>query len=222
MNPAPAAACRILVADDHDLVRRGVRALLETQPGWQVCGEAVNGREAVCQAGRLRPDLVVIDIGMPELNGVEAIRQIKGQRPEAVILALSLHDSEQMVHDVLAAGARGYVLKSDAGERLVTAVRSLLDGGTFLTPLVESIVLAGYLRHDAEASPCVPAGALSAREREVVQLLAEGRCNKEVASALGISVHTAESHRASIMRKLGLHSIAELVHYAIRNGIVIA
>ena len=218
-----APLCRILVADDHDLIRRGVRALIESQPGWEVCGEAADGRSAVRMAGRLRPDVVVLDIGMPELNGIEAIRQIKAERPEAAILALSLHDSEQLVHDVLAAGARGYVLKSDASQRLVAGVRTLLEGGTFLTPLVESMVLAGYLRHDLYAGRPGPApGALSAREREVVQLLAEGRCNKEVASALGISIHTAESHRASIMRKLDLHSITELVHYAIRNGIVVA
>lgn len=214
---------RILVADDHDLIRRGVRALIESQSGWEVCAEAANGREAVRQTARLHPDVVVIDIGMPELNGIEAIRQIRAERPTLPILALSLHDSEQLVHDVLAAGARGYVLKADAGDRLVAAVRALLDGGTFLTPTVESMVLAGYLRRDEEVAPAtVPPSALSAREREVVQLLAEGRCNKEVASALGISVHTAESHRASIMRKLGLHSITELVHYAIRNGIVVA
>jgi DNA-binding NarL/FixJ family response regulator len=217
-----APLCRILIADDHDLIRRGVRALLESQPGWEVCGEAADGRSAVRMAGRLRPDLVVLDIGMPELNGIEAIRQIKAERPEASILALSLHDSEQLVHDVLAAGARGYVLKSDASERLVAGVRTLLEGGTFLTPLVESMVLAGYLRRDQPADRPPAPSALSAREREVVQLLAEGRCNKEVASALGISVHTAESHRASIMRKLDLHSITELVHYAIRNGIVVA
>lgn len=216
-------AARILIADDHDLIRRGVRALIESQSGWEVCAEAADGREAVRQTSRLRPDLVVIDIGMPELNGVEAIRQIKTERPETPILALSLHNSEQLVHDVLAAGARGYVLKSDASERLVAAVHTLLDGGTFLTPLVESMVLAGYLRHDQDAAHAsAPPSALSAREREVTQLLAEGRCNKEVAGALGISVHTAESHRASIMRKLDLHSITELVHYAIRNGIVVA
>jgi DNA-binding NarL/FixJ family response regulator len=214
---------RILVADDHELVRRGVRSLLESQPGWEVCGEAANGRQAVAEARRLQPDLVVMDIGMPVLNGLEAIRQIKAERPGVECLVLTLHESEQVVHEVLTAGAHAYVLKSDTGDRLITAVRALQEHSAFFTPHVEAIVLAGYLRPREtavtnERSP----SRLTAREREVVQLLAEGKSNKEVATALGVSVRTAETHRTNIMRKLELHSISELVRYAIRNGIVAA
>jgi len=214
---------RILIADDHELVRRGVRSLLESQPGWEVCGEAANGRQAVAEARRLVPDLVIIDIGMPVLNGLEAIRQIKAERPETECLVLTLHESEQVVHEVLTAGAHAYVLKSDTGDRLITAVRALQEHAAFFSPTVEAIVLAGYLRpRDTAVAPERSPSRLTAREREVVQLLAEGKSNKEVAGALGVSVRTAETHRTNIMRKLELHSISELVRYAIRNGIVAA
>jgi DNA-binding NarL/FixJ family response regulator len=216
-------ALRILIADDHELVRRGVRSLLESEPGWEVCGEATNGRQAVSEARRLAPDLVVIDIGMPVLNGLEAIRQIKAERPETECLVLTLHESEQVVHEVLTAGAHAYVLKSDTGDRLVSAVRALQEHAAFFTPQVEAIVLAGYLRpRETAVQPTRLPSRLTAREREVVQLLAEGKSNKEVGGALGVSVRTAETHRTNIMRKLELHSISELVRYAIRNGIVVA
>ena len=211
---------RVLIADDHEVVRRGIRGLLDDEPGIEVCGEAVDGRDAVRKAAQLVPDVLIIDIGMPELNGLEAIRQIKQSQPGIAVLVITLHDSEQVVHDVLAAGALGYVLKSDAGTRLVAAVRTLIEGGAFLTPKVESVVLAGYLRGERQASDGSQSALLTAREREVVQLLAEGKCNKEVAGALGVSVHTAETHRANVMRKLDLHSIGELVRYAIRNGMI--
>lgn len=214
------AVHRILIADDHEVVRRGVRGLLECEPGLEVCGEAVDGRDAVRKAAALTPDVLVIDIGMPELNGLEAIRQIKQTQPKIAVLVITLHDSEQVVHDVLAAGAMGYVLKSDAGTRLIAGVRTIIEGGAFLTPKVESVVLAGYLRQDRETSTQSQSAVLTAREREVVQLLAEGKGNKEVASALGVSVHTAETHRANVMRKLDLHSIGDLVRYAIRNGMI--
>lgn len=214
---------RILIADDHELVRRGVRSLLESEPGWEVCGEATNGRQAVAEARRLAPDLVIIDIGMPVLNGLEAIRQITAERPETECLVLTLHESEQVVHEVLSAGAHAYVLKSDTGDRLVSAVRALQEHAAFFTPQVEAIVLAGYLRpREAAVAPERSSSRLTAREREVVQLLAEGKSNKEVAAALGVSVRTAETHRTNIMRKLELHSISDLVRYAIRNGIVAA
>jgi DNA-binding NarL/FixJ family response regulator len=213
---------RILVADDHEIVRQGLRALLETQPGWQVVAEAVDGREALDKAKRLRPDVVVLDVSMPNLNGLEATRQIRKALPETEVLILTMHDSEQLVREVLEAGARGYVLKSDAGRELVTAVESVRKSKPYFTSRVSEIVLDGYLnaggRSDAYNVP--RSVRLSPREREIVQLLAEGKSNKEVAAALHISVKTAETHRTNLMRKLDLHSISELVRYAIRNKMV--
>ena len=208
---------RILVADDHEVVRRGVRVLLEGRPGWQVCDEAADGREAVEKTARLRPDVVILDIGMPVLNGLEAARQVRKASPESEVLILTMHESEQVIREVLAAGARGYVLKSDAGRNLVNAVEALGRHKTFFTPLVAEIVLQGFLDDQGERSE---PSALTDREREVVQLLAEGRGNKEVARTLGISVRTAETHRTNIMRKLGCHSFSDLVRYAIRNNII--
>ena len=210
---------RILVADDHEVVREGVRALLTAQPGWQICGEAVDGREAVAKAALLRPDVVVLDIGMPELNGLDAARQILQANSQVEVLILTMHDSEQTVREVVSTGARGYVLKSDAGRSLVAAVESLLQHRPFLTQRASEIVLDGF-RRGLGPRPASEAGRLTPREREVLQLLAEGCSNKEVASRLGISGKTAEAHRANIMRKLGAHSVGELVRYAIRNNIV--
>jgi DNA-binding NarL/FixJ family response regulator len=209
---------RILVADDHDVVRHGVRALLEAEPGWTVCGEARDGREAVLLASQLRPDVVVLDIGMPELNGLEATRQILKALPATEILVLTMHDSEQIVREVVAAGARGYVLKSDAGRSLVTAVHALRQHKPFLNARASEVVLDGFRRGAADAAAQRP--ALTPREREIVQLLAEGRTNKEIAGRLGISAKTAESHRTNVMRKLGVHSIGELVRHAIREGLI--
>ncbi len=212
---------RILLADDHDIVRRGLRSLLEGQRRWEVCGEAVNGRDAVKKAAQCKPDVVVLDISMPELNGLEAARQILKQRPRTEVLILTVHDSEQVVREVLEAGARGYVLKSDAERDLVVAIEVLGRHGSFFTSKVAQIVLEGFRK----AGAAVPSldrrlkSRLTAREREIVQLLAEGKANKEVAAALGISVKTAETHRSNIMRKLGAHSMSELVRYAIRNKI---
>jgi len=214
---------RILLADDHEVVRRGLRALLQAQPSWEVCGEAANGREAVEKAQALRPDVVVLDITMPELNGLEAARRILRAAPRTQVLILTMHDSDEVVHEVLEAGARGYVLKSDAGRDLVAAVEALGEGRPFFTTRVAELVLTGYLQGAAE--PAKRAGArsrLTSRERELLQLLAEGKSNKEAATALSISVKTVETHRANIMRKLNLHSISELVHYAVRNRIISA
>ena len=212
---------RILLADDHEIVRRGLRALLETHPGWEVCGEAADGRAAVELAQKLSPDIVVMDIGMPQLNGFEATRQILERTRGIEVLVLSMHDSEQMVREVIGAGARGYVLKSDAGRDLVAAVEALLRREQFFSPSVASSVRASDLKVAGSKRPSLrPAGELTRREREVLQLLAEGRTNKAVAQALGISVKTAETHRARIMRKLGMKSVAELVRYAIRNGFI--
>ncbi len=212
---------RILVADDHEVVRQGLRALLATQQGWEVCAEAVTGREAVKKAEQLKPDVVVMDISMPELNGLEATRQIVKVVPQTEVVILTMHDSEELVREVLDAGARGYLLKSDAGRELVAAVDMVRQHKPFLTSHVSEIVLQGYLKGDSRmARGEVPRSRLTRREREIVQLLAEGKSNKEIAVTLGISVKTAETHRANIMNKLGLHSVTELVRYAVRNKIV--
>lgn len=210
---------RILVADDHEVVRRGVCALLESHAGFQVCDEAVDGREAVEKATRSLPDVVILDIGMPGLNGFDAARQIRKVSPASEILILTMHESEQVIREVLAAGARGYVLKSDAGRDLVAAVEALSHHKTFFTSSVAEMVLQKYLEGNPE-SASHEASSLTPREREVVQLVAEGRTNKEVATALNISVKTAETHRTNIMRKLDCHSLSELVRYAIRNKII--
>jgi DNA-binding NarL/FixJ family response regulator len=208
---------RILLADDHDVVRRGVRSLLEARPRWQVCGEAANGREAVRLAARLNPDVAVLDLEMPELNGLEATRQIKRKLPDTEVLIYSVHETEQLIREVLAAGARGYVLKADAGRQLVDAVESLSRHKPFFTARASEALLETFLKSPLAAGEV---SLLTDREREVMQLLAEGKVNKEVASALGISVKTVETHRAALMRKLGMNSIVELVHYAIRNHLV--
>ena len=216
MNPF-----RILIADDHEIVRRGVRAVLEQHPGWEVCGEAENGREAVEFAKTLKPDLVLLDIGMPNLNGLGAARQILAHAPLTRILVLTMHDSEQVVRDVLSVGARGFLLKSDAGRDLIAAVETLQRHGTFFTSRVADQVLEGYLNPERLKSPEEIRGSrLTPREREVVQLLAEGKTSKEVAVALNLSVKTTETHRTNIMRKLDLHSVADLTIYAVSNGIV--
>ena len=213
MTPA-----RILIADDHELLRRGLVAELSQVPGWVVVAEVANGRAAVASAAELKPDLVVLDLTMPELNGLEAARRILTADPDTRVLILTAHESEQLVREVLSVGARGYVLKSDAGRILVVALQALLEGGSFFTSSVARMVMDGYLRN--EASDASTAQTLSSREREIVQLLAEGNSNKDVARALNISVKTAETHRSNIMRKLGFGSLPELVRYAIRNNII--
>ena len=208
---------RILIADDHEVAREGIRSVLESHAEWEVCAEAQDGREAVEYAGKLKPDIFLLDIGMPNLNGLDAARQILAVAPDARILILTVHDAEQVVREVLAAGARGFLLKSDAGRDLVAAVEALQQGRTFFTSKVEQMMVDGYLHPQEEASgQCV----LTPREREVIQLDAEGKTTKEVATALNLSVKTAETHRTNLMRKLDLHSVADLTLYAVRNGIV--
>jgi DNA-binding NarL/FixJ family response regulator len=208
----------ILVADDHEVVRQGVRAVLEAQAGWVVCGEARSGREAVAKAIELRPDVVVLDITMPEMNGLEATRQIR-RAVSARVLVLTVHESDQVVTEVLDAGAHAYVLKTDAGRTLVEAIRALLDHQTFFTERVHDVAdcRMGTRRAAADRRP---PGRLTPREREVVQLLTEGKSNKEIGVVLGITTKTAETHRAHILTKLHLHSMSELVRYAIRNRII--
>jgi DNA-binding NarL/FixJ family response regulator len=209
-------AVRILIADDHEIVRHGLRRLLESQSGWEICGEAASGREAVEKARLLKPDVVILDFSMPEMNGAEAARRILKGSPRTEIVILTMHDTEQLLREVLQTGARGYVLKSDAANDLVTAVNALVQHKRFISPGASGVVVDGFLRGvDAETSD-----RLTPREREIVQLLSEGKSNKEVGSILEISPKTVEAHRANIMHKLNLGSFADLVHYAIRNKIV--
>ena len=210
---------RILIVDDHAVVRRGVRSLLESHEGWEVCGEATTGRDAVEQSRRLRPDVVVMDLSLPELNGLDATRQILKDAPDTEVLVLTMHHSEELVRDVLQAGARGYVLKADADENLIAAVDSLRQRKPFLTASVTEFVLDDFVRRGDALDELAPV-TVTAREREIIQLVAEGQSNKAAASTLGISVKTIEAHRANIMRKLQLRSVSDLVRYAVRNKIV--
>jgi DNA-binding NarL/FixJ family response regulator len=212
------AAFRILVADDHEVVRKGLIAILKQKPELQVCGEACNGREAIEQAKQLMPDVIVMDLSMPGLNGLEATDQIVKSNPAVRVLVLTLHDSEELIRDVLSAGARGFLLKSDSGSELVAAVEALVRDKTYFTSKVADLVLEGYLRGGTPFAPS--RNPLTPREREVVQLLAEGSSTKEVAVTLGLAIKTAETHRSNIMRKLHLHSVTDLVLYAVRNNIV--
>jgi len=210
---------RILIADDHQVVRTGLRALLESRTGWQVCAEAANGREAVEKAGQLKPHVAVLDIGMPLLNGVEATRQIRKLSPQTEVLILTMHDSEVLVQEVLEAGANGYILKDDADRNLVAAVDALRRHKPYLSSRV-SEAASSAVGSDGSSFSRSSRSRLTPREREILQLLAEGKSNKEVAGFLGISVKTAETHRANIMLKLDFHSITELVRYAVRNKII--
>jgi DNA-binding NarL/FixJ family response regulator len=210
---------RVMVADDHEVVRQGIRSVVQSQPGWEVCAEVSNGQQAVDTAADLKPDLVILDIAMPELNGLQAAKQILGSRPETKILVLTMHDSENVIREVVEAGALGYVLKSDAGRDLVTAIGALQRNKTFFSPRVADLVLETAAKNK-NRSEMAAKDVLTAREREVVQLLAEGRNTREVADVLNLSVKTAETHRSNVMRKLDLHSVSELVLYAVRNNLV--
>ena len=212
---------RILIADDHELLRRGIRHLLEACPQYEVCGEATNGREAVAAVADLKPNVVIMDVSMPEMDGLEATRQIVKQNPQTQVLILTMHDTDALVREVLGSGARGYVLKADVAGDLLGALACLAQSKPYFTSRVAEVVLQGYLGHgDTGDSPADTRHGLSPREREVVQLIAEGMTNREIGAWLKISVKTAESHRAHIMRKLDIHSVGELVRYAVRNGIV--
>lgn len=207
---------RILIADDHEIVRRGLKTLLESQPGWKVVAEAVNGTQAVDIAKESKPQVAVLDLGMPDLNGFEATRRIHEILPETEVLILTAHDADPMVREAVSCGARGFLVKSDVGQDLVAAVESVARRKFFLSPRFSQAEGYEFTSHDAE----VPLNRLTAREREIVQLLAEGNSNKDIATRLDISVKTAETHRTNIMRKIGAHSLSDLVRFTIRNGLV--
>jgi DNA-binding NarL/FixJ family response regulator len=212
---------RILVVDDHDIVRRGLKSVLTAHPGWEVCSEATNGRDAVERAQELNPDVVVMDISMPDMNGLEAARQIKRICPKTEIVILSVHYSDQLVREIVNVGAKSYILKSDAERDLVIAVEAAANRRSYFTTQVSEMVIDGFRRRDAAPGPEeLKRERLTSREREIVQLLAEGSSSKQVAATLGISTKTAETHRANIMRKLTIHSVSDLVRYAVRNQII--
>ena len=209
----------ILLADDRDVIRRVLRHLVEEQPDWNVCAEATTGRQAVELAKQHKPDVAVLDITMLELNGVEATRQIRKALPNTEVLIFTMHESEELVRSVLAAGARGYLLKTDAGQHIVAAVEALSRHKPFFTPNVSEAILNSFLRTTKATKVVQFSQVITGREREIVQHLAEGKSNKKISEMLGISVKTVETHRASIMRKLGAKTIVDIVRYAVRNKI---
>jgi two-component system, NarL family, response regulator NreC len=217
----PVAGCcklnmlRILLADDHAMVRKGFRLILEAQPDMEIAGEAGNGREAVELAEKLHPDIVVMDVAMPELNGIEATRRLASSSPHTRVLALSMHKDSVYVREILRAGARGYLLKDSIDTDLISAVRAVARGDGYISPGVSDAVLTDYRRHVTD-----PLDLLTSREREVLQLIAESKTNKEIAVALNLSVYTVEAHRGKIMEKLNLHSTGELVRFAVRHGLI--
>ena len=215
------SAVSVLIADDHEIVRRGIRALILEHSEWQIVAEAKNGRDAVAKANEFKPELAILDITMPSLNGLDATRQIAKVSPGTKVLILTVHDSDPLISKVLQAGARGYILKADAGRDLITAAKALLSDKTFFTPKVAQIVMDGYLDKGPKASE-EGSSQITGREREIMQLLAEGKSNKEVGTILGIETKTAETHRSNLMRRLNCHSVTELVRYAIRNHIIAA
>jgi two-component system, NarL family, response regulator NreC len=206
---------RILLADDHAVVRQGFKMILAEQPDMEIVGEAGNGREALALAESLKPDIVVMDVAMPELNGIEATRRMGESVPHTRVVALSMHKDSVYVREILRAGARGYLLKDSVAADLVSAVRSVAQGEGYISPQVSNAVLDDYRRHVTN-----PIDTLTSREREVLQMLAEGKTNKEIAVILNLSVYTVDAHRGRIMEKLNLHSINELVRFAVRNGLI--
>ena len=211
---------RILLADDHKVVRQGTRALLSTVPEWKIVGEADNGRDAVSLTSELKPDIVILDIGMPELNGLDATRQIKKKLPDTEVLIFTGQETEELVHDVFDSGARSYIMKTDAADHLIDALKALSEHKHFFTSRISEIVFARYIQGKKTVEGAPEKSRITDREREIVQLLAEGKSSKEIATILGISVRTVETHRAAIMKKLGLKSFSELIRYAVRNKII--
>ena len=219
-RPLVTTAVSILLVDDHVVIRKGLHALLSAKPGWKVIGEASNGREAIESARSLQPDLIIADISMPQLNGLDAIPRLLKAAPNTRILILSMHDEEELIQRALQAGASAFVLKSDAEQSLLKAVEWVLNGKKFVSPSVTRIVLNSLPGTKGSHRGSANVGLLTEREQEVVQLLAEGYSNKQVANLLMISVRTAENHRARLSKKLGVNSLSGLVRYAIRNHII--
>jgi DNA-binding NarL/FixJ family response regulator len=217
-----APTTRILVVDDHSVTRRGVKALIETRARWSVCGEAGTGSEAIRKAKQLKPNVVIMDLSLPELNGLEATRQIRQEVPQVRVLMLTMHDAEEAMRDALSAGASGYVLKSDLDVSLFTAIEALSQGNTFFSAKVSEVIMDGFVKgsQSRETPSNPPTTRLTPRQREIMRHLADGKLNKQVAGDLNISVKTVEAHRAQIMAKLNLRSFSDMVRYAVRNGIV--
>jgi DNA-binding NarL/FixJ family response regulator len=214
------ARLRILVADDHTLMRQGLRKILEERPDWQVIAEVGDGREAVRQTEQLKPDVVVLDVGMPLLNGLESTRQITRRVPGVGVLILSMHSNEAYVTQALQAGALGYLLKDSAGTDLVDAIEAVAAGKAFFSPAVARVMVDDYVRRLADKGIVDRFEALSNREREILQLVAEGRSTREIADLLSVSPTTVETHRSHLLQKLDLHNTAELVLYAVRRGVI--
>jgi two-component system response regulator NreC len=221
-NPSHSRSVRILIADDHELVRTGVQKLIERQPGWKICGIAVTGREAVAQAEELQPDIVVLDFGLPELNGLEATRQIKRALPQTEVLICTGLEVDELTPQFFEAGAKGVIQKSEGAHQLIEAIRSLSRHKPFFTDKNSEKLFSSVLSRSATKTPTARqvTSRLTVREREIIQLLAEGKSNKQVASALGVGIRTVEGHRAVIIKKLHLDSFAALVRYAVRNKII--
>ena len=212
---------RILIADDHTILRAGIRALLDIQPDFLVVGEVDNGKDAIYSAGQLKPDLIISDLSMPGTNGTEAIQRIKSRYPEIKILVLTVHKSEEYVHAALKAGASGYLLKDDTSDELISACTNILAGKTHLSPSVCGNVVLGYLSYpNSNEKPTSSSDLLTTREREVLKLIAEGSRNKDVAEYLSISLKTVEKHRSNLMKKLNIHNASGITTYAIKNGLV--
>jgi len=214
------AQIRIVLADDHNIIRSGLRLLLERQPDFKVVAEAEDGRQAVQLVARHHPDVVVLDIGMPQLNGIEATRQIVAQESHPNVVILSMHSDESYVLRALKAGARAYILKNAAEADLIRAVRAVSEGKSFFSPVISKMLLEDYVRQVREKEVEDTYDLLTPREREILQLIAESKTNKEIAAILGLSPHTVETHRGNILEKLNLHSVPELILYAVRKGII--
>ena len=210
----PSKKIRVLLADDHRILRQGVRMLIDSQIDMEVVGEAKTGREAIDQARALKPDVVVMDVSMPELNGIEGTRQICDEMKHTRVLALSMHKDAVYVREILRAGARGYLLKDSEDDDLVRAIRCVQRGEAFLSPAISDAVLSDYRKHVSN-----PVDLLTSREREILTMVADGKTNKDIANALNLSVYTVESHRGSVMEKLNLHNAGDIVRFALRNGL---